>query len=262
MSYKYENFLVEVKDNVAVVNFNRPNALNALNIATIKELDTMVDALLADNDVWGVIFTGSGEKAFIAGADIKELATLNAVTAPIYARELQRVFMKVESMHKPTIAAVNGFCLGGGNEFAMSCHMRVASEKAKFGQPEVHLGVIPGAMGTIRLPRLAGKGNAVEWILTGKIFPASDALRIGLVNYVVKPEELLDKCFEIMKAIFKNGGLACRFALESIHHGLTVTPFEGGNLEADLFGLAYATEDSKEGLTAFIEKRDPKFQYK
>ncbi|MFH1676284.1 MAG: enoyl-CoA hydratase-related protein [bacterium] len=258
----YENFLLEVKDNVAVVTFNRPAAMNALNSALIKELEIIVDRLLVDNEVWGVIFTGAGDKAFIAGADIKELATLNAVSAPIWARDLQRIFMKVESMHKPVIAAINGFCLGGGCEFAMSCHMRVASEKARIGQPEVHLGIIPGAMGTIRLPRLVGKGWATEMILTGRMIKAADAERIGLVNHVVEPDKLMDKCFEIMKEIFKNGGLACRFALESIQHGLTMTPIEGGNLEADLFGLCYATEDSQEGLTAFVEKRDPKFHYK
>jgi len=262
MPYEYENFLIDVTDNIAVVTFNRPKAYNALNAALVKELDVLVDALLADDNVWGVIFTGSGDKAFIAGADINELAKLNAITAPIYARELQRVFMKVENMHKPTIAAINGFCLGGGNEFAMSCHMRVASDNAVMGQPEVGLGVIPGAMGTIRLPRLVGKGNAIEWILTGNKYKAADALKIGLLNYVVTPEELMDKCLSIMKDIFKNGGLAVRFALESCHHGLSLTPQEGGNLEADLFGLSYATEDSKEGLTAFLEKRKPEFKYK
>jgi len=168
MPYQYENLLVEIKEHVAIVTFNRPQALNALNSAVIRELDKLVDELLADNEVWGVIFTGAGEKSFIAGADIKELITLDAISAPIWARELQRIFMKVESMYKPTIAAINGYCLGGGCEFAMSCHMRVASKKAKIGQPEVHLGIIPGAMGTIRLPRLVGKGRAIEMILTGR----------------------------------------------------------------------------------------------
>jgi len=262
MAYEYENFLVEVRDHVAITTFNRPKALNALNAALVADLDKLVDELMADDDVWGVIFTGSGDKAFVAGADITELAELNAINAPKYARELQRVFLKVEEMTKPTIAAINGFCLGGGCEFAMSCHMRVASKKALIGQPEVHLGIIPGAMGTIRLPRLVGKGNAIEIILTGSFFKAKHALKMGLLNYVVDPEELIDKCMEIFQAIFKNGGLACRFALESIHHGLTMTPREGGNLEADLFGLAYATEDAREGLAAFVEKRDPEFHYK
>jgi len=262
MAYEYENFLVEVTENVAVVSFNRPKALNALNGPLVAELDKLVDELHADDEVRGVIFTGAGEKAFIAGADIPELAKLDAVKAPMYARELQRVFMKVESMYKPTIAAINGFCLGGGNEFAMSCHMRVASEKARFGQPEVHLGIIPGAMGTIRLPRLVGKGNAFEMVATGKMYKAKDMLKRGLLNYVVEPDELIGKCMEIMKEIFKNGGLAVRFAIESVHHGLTMTPIEGGNLEADLFGLSFATEDAKEGLNAFMEKRDPDFKYK
>jgi enoyl-CoA hydratase len=260
MPGQYENLLVEIKDHVAIVTFNRPQAMNALNTALIRDIDRVVDELLADDEVWGVVFTGAGEKAFIAGADIKELNTLNAVKAPIWARDLQRVFMKVESMHKPAIAAINGFCLGGGCEFAMSCHIRVASEKARIGQPEVHLGIIPGAMGTIRLPRLVGKGWAVEMILGGKALKADEALRIGLVNHVVEPDKLMEKCFEIMKDIFKNGPLACRFALESIHHGLTMTPIEGGNLEADLFGLCFATEDAGEGLNAFLEKRDPKFK--
>jgi len=261
MARKYENLLIEVKNHVAIVKFNNP-PVNALKSAVIRELDSLVDELLADDDVWGVIFTGEGEKAFIAGADIKELAGLDAVSAPKYSRELQRVLMKVESMYKPNIAAINGFCLGGGNEFAMSCHMRVASEKARLGQPEVHLGIIPGAMGTIRLPRLVGKGNAIELIATGRMIGAKDAWRIGLVNHVVEPDELIEKCFEIFEEIWKNGPLAVRFAIESIHHGLTMTPIEGGNLEADLFGLCYATEDSKEGLTAFLEKRAPEFKYK
>ena len=262
MKTTFENFLIEIKEHVAIVTFNRPQALNSLNTPVVRELDAIIDEALADDNVWGVIFTGAGEKSFIAGADIKELGTLDAVHAPIWARDLQRVFMKVESMHKPVIAAINGFALGGGCEFAMSCHMRVASEKARIGQPEVHLGIIPGAMGTIRLPRLVGKGWAVEMILTGRALKADEALRIGLVNHVVPPEKLIEKCMEIMMEIFKNGGLACRFALESIHHGLTMTPVEGGNLEADLFGLCYATEDSKEGLSAFVEKRDPKWKYK
>ncbi len=262
MPYDYENFLVEVKDNIALVTFNRPKALNALSKSVMEELNSIADALDVDDDVWGVIFTGAGEKAFIAGADIKELAALNAINAADYSRWLQEIFMKVEMMRKPTIAAVNGFCLGGGCEFAMACHMRVASEKARFGQPEVHLGVIPGAMGTIRLPRLVGKGLAMELILTGKMIRADEAYRLGLVNKVVAEDELLDECFKIMKAIFNNGGLAVRYAIESINHGLTTTPVEGGNIEANLFGLCYATEDSKEGLNAFIEKRDPQFKWK
>ncbi len=256
----YENFLIEKTDHIATVTFNRPKALNAVSASVLKELDSIVTELTDDDDVRGVIFTGAGEKAFIAGADIRELATLNAVTAPGLSREMQRVFMRVESMTKPTIAAINGFCLGGGNEFAMSCHMRVASEKARFGQPEVSLGIIPGAMGTIRLPRLVGKGKAMEMILTGRMISAKEALRIGLVNHVVGPDELIDKCKEILGEIFKQGPLAIRFAIESIHHGLNLTADEGGNLEADLFGLCYATEDSKEGLSAFIEKRDPEFK--
>jgi enoyl-CoA hydratase len=261
MSYEYENFLVEVKDHVAIATFNRPKALNALSRSVMKELGHLVDELTADNDVWGVIFTGAGDKAFVAGADIRELAVLNSVTAPVYARWLQEIFMKVEMMYKPTIAAINGFCLGGGCEFAMACHMRVASVNSKIGQPEVHLGVIPGAMGTIRMPMLVGKGNAIELIATGRMIKATEAFRLGLVNHVVEHEELMNKCLEIMKEIFKNGGLAVRYAIESINHGCAATPIEGGNNEANLFGLCFATEDSKEGLNAFLEKRDPDFKY-
>lgn len=261
MAYEHENFLVEIKDHVAVATFNRPRALNALSKSIMKELSHLVDELLADDDVWGVIFTGSGDKAFIAGVDITELATLNSINAPVYSRWLQEIFMKVEMMYKPTIAAVNGFCLGGGCEFAMACHMRVASVNARFGQPEVHLGIIPGAMGTIRLPQLVGKGNAMELITTGSMIRATEAFRIGLVNHVVESGELMNKCMEIMGEIFKNGGLAVRYAIESVNHGMSATPVEGGNNEANLFGLCYATEDSKEGLGAFLEKRPPDFQY-
>jgi enoyl-CoA hydratase len=258
----YENLLVEKQDHIALVTFNRPKALNALSSAVLAEIDCVVSELMSDNDLWGVIFTGSGEKAFIAGADIRELSTLNAASAPHLARELQRVFTRVETMTKPTIAAVNGFCLGGGNEFAMACHMRIASENARFGQPEVHLGIIPGAMGTIRLPRLVGKGRAMELILSGRMIKADEAYRIGLVNHVVEPEKLIEKCREILGEIFKQGPLAVRFALESIHHGLQMSADEGGNLESDLFGLCFATEDAREGLGAFLEKRDPQFKCK
>jgi len=260
MPVTYENFLVEKKDHIAYVTFNRPNALNALNAPLMRDLDSIVTDLNADKDIWGVIFTGAGEKAFVAGADIKELSTLDAISAPVFSRELQRVFMRVETMTKPTIAAINGFCLGGGCEFAMSCHIRVASEKARIGQPEVHLGIIPGAMGTIRLPRLVGKGRALELILSGKAIKAEDAWRIGLVNHVVEPDKLIAKCEEILREIFKNGPLAVRMAIESVHHGLNSTADEGGNIEANLFGLCFATEDAKEGLKAFVEKRDPNFK--
>ena len=258
----YETLLVEKQDHIATVSFNRPKALNALSDTVLKELDAVVTELTEDDDIRGVIFTGSGEKAFVAGADIKELSTLNAVTAPGLSRMMQRTFNRIEQMTKPTIAAVNGFCLGGGNEFAMSCHIRVASENARFGQPEVHLGIIPGAMGTIRLPRLVGKGNAMEMILTGRMIKAKEAHRIGLVNHVVEPDELLPKCREILGEIFKQGPLAIRFAIEAIHHGLQMSADEGGNLESDLFGLCYATEDVREGMAAFMEKRDPDFKCK
>ncbi len=217
---------------------------------------------MADDEVWGVIFTGEGEKAFIAGADIKELATLTPANAPFYARELQRVFFKVENMAKPNIAAINGFCLGGGCEFALCCHMRVASEKALIGQPEVHLGIIPGAMGNIRLPRLVGRGNAMELILGGKPIKANRALEIGLLNYVVDPDDLIGKCMEIFHEIFKNGRVAVGYAIQAINHGLDISAAEGGNLEADLFGLSFASEDSKEGIGAFLEKRKPDWQGK
>lgn len=259
MAYDYESLISGVEERIATVTFNRPKALNALNMSVLKEIDALVDELAADEAVGGVIFTGGDSKAFIAGADIRELATLTAVSATVWAREMQRIFTKVECMTKPTIAAVNGYCLGGGNEFAMCCHMRVASEKALFGQPEVHLGIMPGAMGTIRLPRLVGKGIAMELILSGRSIGAEEAYRIGLVNHVVKPEELPGKCCEIMKEIFKQGPLAVRFSIESIHHGLNLTTDEGGNLEADLFGLCFSTEDSREGLNAFMEKRQPEF---
>lgn len=262
MSSDYENFIVEKKNNIAYVTFNRPYAMNALNSPLGAELDQIITELTDDDEIHGVIFTGAGDKAFIAGADIKELSTLNAVQGKMFAEKFQRLYTRVENMPKPTIAAINGFCLGIGCEFAMCCHIRIASNKAKFGQPEVHLGLIPGAMGTIRLPRLVGKGRALELLLTGKPISADDAYRIGLVNHVVEPDQLIPKCEEILGDIFKQGPLAIRFVIESVNNGLNMPTDEGGNFEANLFGLCFSTEDGKEGLSAFIEKRNPSFKRK
>ncbi|HEX9745952.1 MAG TPA: enoyl-CoA hydratase-related protein [bacterium] len=260
MTYQYKNLLVEISDKIATVTFNRPDALNALNTEVFAEVTDMMDKFETDESVGGIIFTGGESKAFIAGADIKELAEKNAVEAAIWSRNMMKVFNRIDKFPKPVIAAINGFCLGGGNEYAMACHIRVASEKARFGQPEVHLGLTPGFMGTVRLPRIVGKAKALELLMTGRMIKADEALSIGLVNHVVPHGEVMNKAVEIMKEILVQGPIAVRFIIDSVNTGLNSTLDEGGNFEAEVFGLCFSTEDGKEGLNAFIEKRDPQFK--
>ena len=257
-----ENVLFEKKNGIAYVTVNRPKVLNALNMATMEELRRSFHAIKMDSDVRVVIFTGAGEKAFIAGADIGELSRNDAVAAKEYTHRGQSVLNLIENCGKPVIACINGFALGGGCEIAMACTMRLASENAKFGQPEVKLGIIPGYGGTQRLPRLVGKGRAMQLVLAGEMISAQEAHRIGLVNEVVAPAELIPRAESIAQKIIANAPLAVQWAMEAVNKGLEMTLPEGLYLEATLFALCCATEDKKEGTSAFLEKRAPKFHGK
>lgn len=256
------NLLLEVKDQIAFVTVNRPDKLNALNKDTILELRSVFKELRGREDVFVVILTGSGDKAFVAGADIKELNELDVLSAKKFAERGQYVFNTIENMNKPVIAAVNGFALGGGCELALACHIRLASENAKFGQPEVNLGIIPGYGGTQRLSRLVNSGRAMEYILTGDMIDANEAFRIGLVNRVYPQSELMNKTIEMAKKIISKGQQAVRFAIKAINASNQVSAKEGQNYEASLFALCCGTEDFKEGTTAFLEKRKPDFKNK
>ena len=255
-----ENVLYEKKDSIAYVTLNRPKVLNALNKKTWADLRTAFEAARDDAAVRGVILTGAGDKAFIAGADISELANVSAVEAEESSTFGQEVLNLVENLGKPVIAAINGFALGGGCETAMACTIRVASEHAKFGQPEVKLGLIPGGGGTQRLPRLVGKGRALQIILSGEIISAQEAYRIGLVNEVVPAADVITRAEAILKQIFSNAPLAVKYSLEAVNKGLETSVAEGLSLEASLFGLCAGTEDKREGTQAFLQKRAPQFQ--
>jgi enoyl-CoA hydratase/carnithine racemase len=255
-----ENVLYEKKDSIAYVTLNRPKVLNALNKKTWADLRTAFEAARDDASVRGVILTGAGDKAFIAGADISELANVSAVEAEESSTFGQEVLNLVENLGKPVIAAINGFALGGGCETAMACTIRVASEHAKFGQPEVKLGLIPGGGGTQRMPRLVGKGRALQIILSGEIISAPEAYRIGLVNEVVPAADLITRAEAILKQIFSNAPIAVRYSLEAVNKGLETSVAEGLSLEASLFGLCAGTEDKREGTQAFLQKRAPQFQ--
>lgn len=255
-----ENVLYEKKDSIAYVTLNRPKVLNALNKKTWADLRTAFEAARDDASVRGVILTGAGDKAFIAGADISELASVTAVEAEESSTFGQEVLNLVENLGKPVIAAINGFALGGGCETAMACTIRVASEQAKFGQPEVKLGLIPGGGGTQRMPRLVGKGRALQIILSGEIINAQEAYRIGLVNEVVPAAEVITRAEAILKQIFSNAPIAVKYSLEAVNKGLETSVAEGLSLEASLFGLSAGTEDKREGTQAFLQKRAPQFQ--
>jgi enoyl-CoA hydratase len=255
-----ENAVYEEKESIAYITVNRPKVLNALNRRTFEDLKTAFETARADASVRGVILTGAGDKAFIAGADIGELATTTAVEAEDGSRFGQEVLNLIENMGKPVIAAVNGFALGGGCETAMACTMRVASEHARFGQPEVKLGLLPGGGGTQRLPRLVGKGRALQIILSGEMISAQEAYRIGLVNEVVPAAEVVSRAEAILKQIFANAPLAVKYSLDAVNRGLETSQAEGQVLEASFFGLCAGTEDKKEGAQAFLQKRAPQFQ--
>jgi len=258
----FENLLLEKKNAIAYVTVNRPKVLNALNMATMEDLRAAFTDIKNDKAIRAVIMTGSGEKAFIAGADIGELAKNDAVTAKEYTHRGQSVLDLIENLGKPVIACINGFALGGGCEIALACTMRLASESAKLGQPEVKLGIIPGYGGTQRLPRLVGKGVAMQLVLSGEIISAQEALRIGLVNEVVAAAELIPRAEAIAQKIIANAPLAVQYAMEAVNHGMDMTLAEGLYLEATLFGLICATEDKQEGTTAFLEKRPAQFKGK
>jgi enoyl-CoA hydratase len=258
----YKTLLLDVKDNIAVVTLNRPDKLNALNAQTINDLNSVFDELKEDEEVSVVILTGSGEKAFVAGADIKELSNLDMISAKEFAEKGQAVFSRIEKFDKPVIAAVNGFALGGGCELALACHIRLASDNAKFGQPEVNLGIIPGYGGTQRLARLINTGRAMEYILAADMMSADEAYRIGLVNKVYPQNELLSNSIEMAKKIAGKGQQAIRLALKAVKAVDEMSLKEGQNLEASLFALCCGTEDFKEGTSAFLEKRKPDFKNK
>jgi enoyl-CoA hydratase/carnithine racemase len=254
------NVLYEKKGAIAYVTVNRPKVLNALNTPTWKDLRTAFEDARDDTAMRGVILTGAGNKAFIAGADIGELAHVAAFEAEQSSRFGQEVLELIENLGKPVIAAVNGFALGGGCETAMACTIRLAVDTAKFGQPEVTLGLVPGGGGTQRLPRLVGKGRALHLILSGEMISAQEAYRIGLVNEVVPAADLITRAEAILKKIASNAPIAVKFALEAANKGLDTSQGEGLLLEASYFGLCAATEDKKEGTTAFLEKRAPQFR--
>src|SRR5574340_1208228 len=258
----YENILFEKKGAIAYVTVNRPKVLNALNMATMEELRAAFTAIKEDKAVRVAILTGAGEKAFIAGADTNELAKHNAIEAKEYTHRGQAVLDLIENLGKPVIACVNGFALGGGCEIALACTMRLASDNAKLGQPEVKLGIIPGYGGTQRLPRLVGKGIAMQMVLAGDMITAADAHRIGLVNEVTAPAELIPRAEAIAAKIIANAPLAVQYAMEAVNKGMEMTLAEGLFLEATLFGVCCATEDKKEGTAAFLEKRAAAFEGK
>lgn len=255
----YQNLKFETKGPIAYVTVNRPDKLNALNMAVMEELRTAFHGLKQDAAIRVVILTGTGEKAFVAGADIGELAKHNTISAKEYTHKGQSVLDLIENLGKPVIACINGFALGGGCELAMACTMRIASENAKLGQPEVKLGIMAGYGGTQRLPRLVGKGRAMQMLLTADMISAAEAYRIGLVNEVVPLAELVKRAEEIAAKIIANAPLACQYTMEAVNHGMNMTLEEGLYLEATLFGVCCSTEDKNEGTKAFLEKRAASF---
>ncbi len=252
----------DIENHIALVTINRPDKLNALNADVKKEMHELFEELKTNDDVYVVILTGAGEKSFVAGTDIGELLELDEETGKEFAKGGQDIFSLIENLGKPVIAAVNGFALGGGCELALACTMRIASDNARFGQPEVNLGIIPGYGGTQRLARLVGKGIAHELILTGNHIKADEAHRIGLVNKVVPQDQLINEAKTLAKTITQKGQIAVRFALKAVNMTDEVNLTEGLELEATLFGKCAANDDSKEGVKAFLEKRKPEFANK
>ena len=256
----YKNLLFEVKDKIAVVTVNRPEVMNALNQETVKELKAAALAVRDDSSIGGMIITGMGEKAFVAGADINELARESVLSGRETSIRGQETLQVLELMGKPVIAAINGYALGGGFELALGCHIRIAAENAKMGLPEVGLGIMPGFGGSQRLPRLIGSSRALELILTGKTISAQEAMDIGLLSKVVPEGQSLESAIEMMKVILSKAPLSLKMCIEAVNRGMNMTLDEGLAIESDRFGLLCGTEDMKEGMKAFLGKREPKFK--
>ncbi|MEQ9288430.1 MAG: enoyl-CoA hydratase-related protein [Cyclobacteriaceae bacterium] len=257
---EFKNLILSLSDNILTITINREPFLNALNVDTLKELKVAIQSVCDDKDIKGVVITGAGEKSFVAGADISEFTGVNEVTGRKFSEDGQEVFQMIENCNKPIIAAVNGFALGGGCELAMACHMRLATENAKFGQPEVNLGIIPGYGGTQRLTHLIGKGKALELMLTADMIPANEALGLGLVNYVVgSREELMEKSKVILTKISKKAPLAVGMVIDCVNAVFT-TGEDGYQTEANSFSRCCGTQDFQEGTSAFMGKREPQFK--
>ena len=260
MMYKY--LLLEKEDGIGILYINRPDAMNALNTGVLEEIIQAVGEISRDNEIQVLIITGAGDKSFVAGADIKEMHGLTAVEGREFGYIGQAAFRAIEKLEKPVIAAVNGFALGGGCELAMAADIRLASEKAKFGQPEVGLGITPGFGGTQRLPRLVGEGRAMELILTANTINAEEAYRIGLVNHINPAADLLDEARKMARKIMANAPLAVKYAMSAVNKGLQTDIDTGMAIEADLFGICFATEDQKAGMGAFLNKEKASFKAK
>lgn len=257
---EYQNIRVEFDQGIAVVTVSRRQALNALNTATLKELEDAFDGIAANREIKSVIITGAGEKAFIAGADIAEMAGMQPFEAREFASLGHRVTRKMEGLPQPVIAAVNGFALGGGCEIALASDIRIAAEGARFGQPEVGLGIVPGFGGTQRLPRLIGKGMAAELLLTGRLVTSAEALQIGLVNQVVTADQLMERARELARTIAEKGSIAARLIKSVLHKGQGLDLEKALEMEADSFALCFSTGEQKEGMEAFLSKRKPNFR--
>lgn len=255
-----ENLLLEISEGIATVTINRPAAMNAMTIATLEELESVVAEISRTPDIRAAILTGAGAKAFVAGADIAVMRDMTSTQARDLALRAHRIYTSIEQAPKPFIAAVNGYALGGGCELAMACDIRIASENARFGQPEINIGILPGFGGTQRLPRLVGKGRALEIILTGEMIDARESLRIGLVNKVVAPEELLTESRQLARKIAAKGLVAVRLCKEAVGNGLEMDLGKACAYEAELFAYSFSTADQKEGMSAFLEKRPAVFR--
>ncbi|WP_027634597.1 short-chain-enoyl-CoA hydratase [Clostridium hydrogeniformans] len=255
-----KNVLFEKEGKIAIVTINRPKALNALNSETLKELDNILDIIENDDEIYAIVLTGAGDKAFVAGADITEMKDLSALEGRRFSILGNKIFRRLENIEKVVIAAIPGFALGGGCELSMACDIRIASEKAKFGQPEVGLGITPGFGGTQRLPRLVGEGRAKELIFTARIVKAEEAYNIGLVNKIVPLENLIDEAKAMANLIASQGPAAIRLSKAAINRGMQCDIDTALMYEAEVFGECFSTEDQKEGMTAFVEKRDKTFK--
>lgn len=256
----YENIIYDIQDNLALITFNRPKALNALNGALIDELSDALDAIAGNEEIKVLILTGAGDKSFVAGADISELATFNSLQAKLFSERGQTAIFKIQELSIPVIAAVNGFALGGGSEIALACDFIYASDNAKFGLPEITLGIIPGFGGTQRLPRLIGQNAAKELIFTGNMISAAEAQTLGLVNRVCSQEELMDQVRKTAQTIASRGRVSLRAAKQAVNRGMNVDIVTGCQIEVEAFSVCMASPDAKEGTSAFLEKRKAEFK--